>query len=111
MIGMWIEGDSLTALLWALAAHLEVPSDARLGVLDEGRSVVPGGARLGVLNQARSAVPGRAHPALLNQARRPLDPFLVEREMVVIVELYQTLERELSISWWPAEKGYSPTNR
>jgi hypothetical protein len=25
--------------------------------------------------------------------------------MVVIVELYQTLERELSISWWPAEKA------
>ena len=63
--------------------------DERLALLDEARSDVPGGARL----------------ALLNQARRSLERFLVEQEVVVVVELYQALEGELSISWCPVEKA------
>ena len=50
----------------------------------------------------RSDVPGDPRLALLHQARRSPERLLVEWE---VVEVDQTLEEELSISWYPVEKA------
>ena len=66
------------------------------GALNDEWLALQDEARPYVQDEVRCDVPG--------EARRPLDLFPVEREVVVVVELYQTLEGELSISWWTAKK-------